>query len=51
MSHFSGENAYEHLRVLTEEIGPRHGGSKNEARAAHYIRHSFERYYATYSFP
>lgn len=35
---FSGENAYEYLRVLAEEIGPRHGASKGEARAARYIR-------------
>ena len=24
---FSGKNAYEHLRVIADEIGPRHGGS------------------------
>ena len=41
-SSFSGENAYEHLRVLTTEIGPRHGGSKNEAQAARYIRDHFK---------
>jgi aminopeptidase YwaD len=39
---FSGERAYEHLRVLTEEIGPRHGGSANEAKAARYIRDHFK---------
>lgn len=38
---FSGKNAYEHLRVLTQEIGPRHGGSENDARAAYYIRDYF----------
>ena len=38
---FSGKNAYEHLRVLCEEIGPRHGGSKEEKRAACYIRDYF----------
>jgi len=39
---FSGKRAYEHLRVLTEEIGPRHGGSRGEARAARYIRDYFK---------
>ena len=35
---FNGSNAYEYLRVLADEIGPRHGASKNEAAAARYIR-------------
>jgi hypothetical protein len=30
------------LRVLCEEIGPRHGGSRNEAKAARYIRDHFK---------
>ena len=38
---FSGEKAFAHLRVLAEEIGPRHGGSRNEARAARHIRDHF----------
>ena len=41
-NNFSGEKAFEHLRVLAEEIGPRHGGSKNEKRAPHYIHDHFE---------
>ena len=39
---FSGDRAYEHLRVLADEIGPRHGGSKNEQRAAKYILDHFK---------
>ena len=39
---FSGENAYRHLEVLTEHIGPRHGGSAKELEAAHYIRDYFK---------
>jgi hypothetical protein len=39
---FSGDRAYEHLRVLCEEIGPRHGGSRSEAKAARYIRDVFK---------
>ncbi len=35
---FSGKNAYKHLQVLAGDIGPRHGGSRDEARAARYIR-------------
>lgn len=35
---FNGENAFGYLRVLAEDIGPRHGASKNEAAAARYIR-------------
>ena len=38
---FSGERAYEHLRVLCEDVGPRHGGSRAEAKAARYIRDRF----------
>ncbi|MBT3272546.1 MAG: Zn-dependent exopeptidase M28 [Spirochaetales bacterium] len=40
---FSGKNAYEHLRVLAEEIGPRHGGSKNEDKASQYIYDYFKK--------
>ena len=39
---FSGECAYEHLRVLCEDVGPRHGGSRSEAKAARYIRDHFK---------
>ena len=34
---FSGDFAFKHLEVLAGDIGPRHGGSRNEARAAEYI--------------
>lgn len=40
---FDGKKAYEHLRVLTEDIGPRHGSSKNEAKAAKYIHGHFKK--------
>ncbi len=39
---FSGKNAYEHLRVIADDIGPRHGGSANESKAARYIRDYFK---------
>lgn len=39
---FSGERAYGHLKVLCEEIGPRHGGSRNEVKAARYICDHFK---------
>ena len=42
MTLFSGDKAFEHLRVLAQEIGPRHGGSNNEERAARYIHDYFE---------
>jgi len=38
---FSGEKAFAHLQMLAEQIGPRHGGSRNEARAARHIRDHF----------
>ena len=38
---FSGKKAYKHLQVLAREIGPRHGGSENEAQAARYISRHF----------
>ncbi|MHC5081119.1 MAG: hypothetical protein ACYTHN_19085, partial [Planctomycetota bacterium] len=34
---FDGTRAYEHLRVLATEIGPRPGGSQNEREAGQYI--------------
>jgi hypothetical protein len=40
---FDGKRAYQHLEVLTEEIGPRHGGSRNEDRAAMYIHGYFKK--------
>ncbi|MBT3192240.1 MAG: M28 family peptidase [Verrucomicrobia bacterium] len=39
---FSGERAYAHLEALCEKIGPRHGGSSGEAKAARYIRDHFK---------
>jgi hypothetical protein len=40
---FSGKNAYQHLKIIADEIGPRHGGSDNEAKAAGYIRDYFKK--------
>ena len=40
---FDGRKAYHHLDVLTTDIGPRHGSSKNEARAAKYIHDHFRK--------
>jgi len=42
-TNFCGKNAYEHLRVIAAEIGSRHGGSANEAKAARYIRDHFKK--------
>jgi len=39
---FSGAQAYRYLKALTVEIGPRHGGSKGEQKAARYIRDVFK---------
>lgn len=39
---FDGKNAYQHLKVLTNDIGPRHGGSKAELAAAAYIHSYFD---------
>lgn len=41
-SRFDGNKAFDHLKVLTEEIGPRHGTSENEAIAATYIHTYFQ---------
>lgn len=38
---FDGQRAYDHLRHLVVNIGPRLGGSDNERRAAEYIREYF----------
>ena len=38
---FSGENVYNHLKVLTVDIGPRHGGPKKK-KAAKYIEDYFK---------
>ena len=42
-SFFKGKEAYKHLEMLTETIGPRHGGSKNEMKAARMIRDHFKK--------
>lgn len=42
-SEFNGKNAYQHLKALAEDIGPRHGGSTNEAKAARYINSYFKK--------
>lgn len=36
-SGFSADNAYEHVKYLTQKIGPRPAGSKSEIKAAQYI--------------
>lgn len=40
---FDGGMAFEHLDVLTAGIGPRHGSSSNELKAAKYIHAHFKR--------
>ncbi len=40
---FDGKKAFSHLKALSRDIGPRHGGSENERRAARYIRDEFAR--------
>jgi aminopeptidase YwaD len=40
-SAFSGAKAFDYLNDLTVGIGPRHGGSANEVKAAKYIRDRF----------
>ena len=39
---FSGAQAYQYLKALTVDIGPRHGGSEGERKAARYIRDVFK---------
>ncbi|GAB7036616.1 MULTISPECIES: M28 family peptidase [Catenuloplanes] len=39
----SARRALEHLRVLSEGIGPRIGGTRSEKRAADYIAHTLDR--------
>ncbi len=39
---FDGKKAFAHLSVLTEDIGPRHGSSRNEIKAAKYIYKHFK---------
>ena len=39
---FDGRKAYAHLRKLSRDIGPRHGGSEGEHKAARYILDVFK---------
>ncbi len=41
---FSEKNAYEHIRVLSEEIGHRVAGSENGIQASNYIETKFNEY-------
>lgn len=40
---FKGREAYKHLELLTKKIGPRHGGSKQEEKAANIILDHFKK--------
>jgi len=40
---FDAQKAFEHIRYLSETIGPRFGGSSNDQRGTDYIRSSFEK--------
>ncbi|MGI1657801.1 MAG: M28 family metallopeptidase [Desulfitobacterium sp.] len=42
VTEFSADKAYEHIRHLTENIGPRPAGSKNEQKAAQYLYYILE---------
>lgn len=41
---FSAEKAYEHIRYLSQKIGPRPAGSKNEHKAAQYLYYMLQQY-------
>lgn len=41
---FSEQNAYEHIRILSEEIGPRVAGGENATQAYKYIETEFNKY-------
>lgn len=41
---FSAEKAYEHILHLSQKIGPRPAGSKNELKAAQYLHYMLEQY-------
>jgi hypothetical protein len=41
---FSAEKAYEHILHLSEKIGPRPAGSKNEHKAAEYLYYMLQQY-------
>lgn len=41
---FSEKNAYEHIRILSEEIGPRVAGGENATQAYKYIETEFNKY-------
>ncbi len=42
LSEFSAEKAYAHILHLSQKIGPRPAGSKNELKAAQYLRYILE---------
>src|SRR5687768_7903330 len=44
VSGLSSDKALQHLRVLSEHIGPRIGGTRSEKRAADYIAGQLDRY-------
>ncbi|TCN38238.1 hypothetical protein EV644_109253 [Kribbella orskensis] len=44
MSALSSERALRHLQVLSEEIGPRIGGTASEKRAAEYLAGQLDRF-------
>ena len=39
---FNGSKAYEYMSNLCLNVGPRHGGSKSEIKAARYIKDLFD---------
>ncbi|SDO54631.1 M20/M25/M40 family metallo-hydrolase [Halobacillus aidingensis] len=43
LAHKDGAVAYEHMKYLADDIGPRVAGSQNEREAAQYIQGQFER--------
>lgn len=44
LGEFSAEKAYEHILHLSQKIGPRPAGSKNELKAAQYLHYMLNQY-------
>lgn len=44
LGEFSAEKAYEHILQLSQKIGPRPAGSKNEFKAAQYLHYMLNQY-------
>lgn len=44
LGEFSAEKAYEHILYLSQKIGPRPAGSKNELKAAQYLNYMLNQY-------